>query len=130
MKKFLSLLLPLFVFSNYNITPQQPDHNYFQKNIEVYFSFQASSTDLIRELTNVISIDNVKENTVFAYANEKEYAEFLSYNIEHTILPKPGELINPKMSDNIIEITDWDVYPTYEGYVNLMTQFATNYPSR
>lgn len=129
MKKFLSLLLPLFLFANFNIFPQQPDHNYFQKNIEVYFSFQASSTDLIRELTNVISIDVVKGNTVFAYANEKEYSDFLSYNIEHTILPKPGELVAPEMSDNIDEITDWNVYPTYEGYVNLMTEYAANYPS-
>ncbi|MCW9098402.1 MAG: M14 family zinc carboxypeptidase [Ignavibacteriaceae bacterium] len=129
MKKFLSLLLPLFVFSNFNITPQQPDHNYFQRNIEVYFSFQTSSSELIRELTDVISIDNVKGNTVFAYANEKEYAEFLSYNMGHTILPNPGELIDPEMSDNTDEITDWDVYPTYDGYVNLMTQFAANYPS-
>jgi hypothetical protein len=129
MKKFLTILLPLILFTTINISPQQPDHNYFQKNIEVYFSFQASSTDLIRELTNIISIDNIKGNTVFAYANEKEYSEFLSYNIEHTILPKPGELIIPEMSDNIDEITDWNVYPTYEGYVNLMTQFAANYPS-
>ncbi len=66
---------------------------------------------------------------VYAYANENEYNEFLSYNIAHTILPNPGELIIPEMSDNIDEITDWNVYPTYDAYVNMMTQYAANYPS-
>ena len=122
-------LLLIILLSTFNFYAQQPDHNYFQKNIEVYFSFETSSIDLTRELTDIISIDNVKGNTVYAYANEKEYTEFLSYNIEHTILPKPGELIIPQMSDNIEEITDWDVYPTYDGYVNLMTQYAAIYPS-
>jgi hypothetical protein len=33
------------------------------------------------------------------------------------------------MSDNIDDITDWDVYPTYDAYVNLMNQYAIDYPS-
>ena len=128
MKKYFTVLLPLFLFTA-SVIPQQPDHNYFQKNIEVYFSFKTTSKDLIRELSDIISIDDIKGNTVYAYANEREYTKFLSYNIDYTILPKPGELIIPKMSDQIDEITDWDVYPTYDGYVNLMTQYAANYPS-
>ncbi|MCK7525627.1 MAG: hypothetical protein MZV64_52500 [Ignavibacteriales bacterium] len=39
-------------------------------------------------------------------------------------MPKPGELIIPEMSDNIDEITDWNVYPTYDAYVSMMMQFA------
>ncbi len=27
------------------------------------------------------------------------------------------------------KINDWNVYPTYDGYVNMMMQFAANYPS-
>ena len=129
MKNNFTVLLLLLLFSTSIISPQQPDHNYFQKNVEVYFSFEISSNDVVRELTDVISIDKVIGNKVFAYANEKEYNDFLSYNIKHTILPKPGELINPEMSDKIDRITDWNVYPTYDGYVNMMTQYAANYPS-
>ena len=129
MKKISTVLLFLFLTSTNFIYSQQLDHNYFQKNIEVYFSFEASSINLIRELTNIISIDNVNGNTVFAYANEKEYNNFLSYNIKHTILPKPGELINPEMSSEVDKITDWNVYPTYDGYVSMMNQYAASYPS-
>jgi murein tripeptide amidase MpaA len=129
MRTSLTLLILVTFLSTINIHPQQLSPDYFQKNIEVYFSFKTSSGDLIRELTNIVSIDNVDGTTVYAYASENEYNQFLSYNLKHSILPKPGELIIPAMSDRLDEITDWNVYPTYEAYVNMMTQYAANYPS-
>jgi hypothetical protein len=129
MKTSLTLLIFIIFFSTINIQSQQLSSDYFQNNIEVYFSFEISSRDLIRELTNIISIDNVQGTTIYAYANESEYGAFLSYNIEHTILPKPGELMIPEMSDNIDEITDWNIYPTYDAYVSMMNMFASNYPA-
>jgi len=129
MRKFFSLFCFIIIISAFNFYPQKLDPDYFQKNIEIYFSFEASSKEIIRELTNIISIDNINGTTVFAYASEEEYSKFLLFNIDHTILPKPGELITPEMSDAIDEITDWDVYPTYDGYVNMMMQYAANYPS-
>jgi murein tripeptide amidase MpaA len=129
MKISLTLLVSLITLTVINNFPQQLSTDYFQDNIEVYFSFEISSRDLIRELTNVISIDNIEATTVYAYANESEYNAFLSYNIEHSILPKPGELINPEMSNELDKITDWNVYPTYDAYVSMMNQYAVNYPS-
>ena len=32
------------------------------------------------------------------------------------------------MSDNPESILDWDVYPTYDAYINLMNLFAANHP--
>jgi murein tripeptide amidase MpaA/5-hydroxyisourate hydrolase-like protein (transthyretin family) len=84
---------------------------------------------MIRELTDIISIDKVDGKSVYAYANKNEYEEFLAFNIEHKILPKPGERIQLEMSDSIEEINDWDIYPTYDAYVNMMMQFAMNYPT-
>ena len=129
MRTSLTLLIFITFFSTINIQSQQLSSDYFQNNIEVYFSFETSSRDLIKELTNVISIDNIKGTTVYAYASENEYNAFLSYNIEHTILPKPGELIIPEMSGEIDEITDWNVYPTYDAYVSMMNMYAANFPS-
>ncbi|NWG28696.1 MAG: T9SS type A sorting domain-containing protein [Ignavibacteriaceae bacterium] len=129
MRTSLTLLILVTFLLPINIHAQQLSPDYFQKNIEVYFSFETSSRDLIRELTDIISIDNVDGTTVYAYANKNEYNQFLSFNLNHSILPKPGELINPEMSDRLDEITDWNVYPTYEAYVNMITQYAANYPS-
>ena len=105
MRIYLTLLVSLISLTAINYFPQQLPTDYFQENIEVYFSFEVSTRDLIQVLTNVISIDNVEGTTVYAYANENEYNEFLSYKLAHTILPKPGELIIPEMTDNIDDIT-------------------------
>ncbi|MGB5530541.1 MAG: M14 family zinc carboxypeptidase, partial [Ignavibacteriaceae bacterium] len=129
MKASFTLLILITFFSTINSQAQQLSSDYFQNNIEVYFSFEVSSREIIHELTNVISIDNVKGSTAFAYANENEYRKFLSYNLNHTILPKPGELIIPNMSDELDEITDWNVYPTYDAYVSMMNLYAAGYPS-
>ncbi len=124
---FLLFLLPL-IFTSL-VHTQVLDHEYFKENIEVYFSFEIQSPSITKALTSIISIDNVDDNNVYAYANENEYNQFLAFNIEHEILKKPGELIIPEMSDAIDEITEWDTYPTYNAYVSLMNQFAANYPS-
>ena len=129
MKILFALLISIIILLINSSQAQQISSDYFKKNIEVYFSFDCTTIELIRELTNVVSIDNVKGTKVFAYANLKEYNDFLAYNIPHNILTKPGELIQPKMSDDIEEIQDWNVYPTYDAYVSMMTQFAANYPS-
>lgn len=129
MKILYSLVIFTVLLSFSYIQSQITYPDYFNENIEVYFKFENQSPEILRTLTNIISIDNVSDGFVFAYASENEYNEFLSLNIKHSILPKPGEMIIPEMSDQIDEITDWDIYPTYDGYVSLMNQFATNYPS-
>jgi hypothetical protein len=128
MKSFLLTLSVLILFSH-PIISQISDKNYFEKNSEVYFSFQVNDKQQLRMLSDIVSIDNVKFNTVYAYANESEYGEFLKLNIEHLILPHPSSLIIPEMSNNIEEIEDWNVYPTYNGYLSMMQQFADTHPS-
>ncbi|MGB5287611.1 MAG: hypothetical protein WBN42_03925, partial [Ignavibacteriaceae bacterium] len=81
MKASFTLLILITFFSTINSQAQQLSSDYFKENVEVYFSFEVSSREIIHELTNVISIDNVKGSTAFAYANENEYKEFLSYNL-------------------------------------------------
>ena len=51
-------------------------------------------------------------------------------NIPYWILQHPGDInFDPEMESSPDEIMDWDVYPTYEGYVAMMNQFAANYPN-
>ena len=135
-RKILLIISGCFLFSTVytqnNVNDRQLIDKIFDKKIETYFKFEISSTKQIHELTKIISIDNVKNKTVYAYANKKEFEKFLSLNIDYTILTSPGELIkNPKMLDkvNIREITDWDFYPNYEAYESMMYQFETDYPN-
>ncbi|MCK4408197.1 MAG: hypothetical protein KAV44_11020, partial [Bacteroidales bacterium] len=135
-RKILLIISGCFLFSTVytqnNVNDRQLIDKIFDKKIETYFKFEISSKKQIHELTKIISIDNVKNKIVYAYANKKGFEKFLSLNIDYTILTSPGELIkNPKMLDkvNIREITDWDFYPNYEAYESMMYQFETDYPN-
>ncbi|MBK6912817.1 MAG: hypothetical protein IPH11_03765 [Ignavibacteriales bacterium] len=70
----LALLISVSAYS------QNLDSEYFKKNIEVYFLFNVNSIEELRGLTNIISIDNVEGLKVYAYANENEFNQFLTYN--------------------------------------------------
>ena len=96
---------------------------------ETYFKFEIDSRDELTKITRIISIDNVRDNLVFAYANDKELEVFSQLGIEYTVLPHPGTLIQPRMSADKSGLENWDSYPTYDNYVAMMYQFAIDYPS-
>jgi hypothetical protein len=110
------------------LNAQEFDIKYFQNNTEIYFSFNISDRNELLYLTSIISIDNVIGLKVFAYANENEFKQFLNLGYEFDVLIHPGRRISPEMSDNVESITDWNVYPTYEAYVNMMNNYASDYP--
>ncbi len=117
MKKLLtiSILLILFII---------------QSNAQSHrFKFQVQDKNDLIKITQIISIDNYKDNTVWAYANDKEFAEFakLGYKIEELPLhDNQAKVIN--MATTVAEMANWDRYPTYDVYVQMMQDFATNYP--
>jgi hypothetical protein len=105
----------------------------YSKEGEQYFTFQSVSRETIRELSRIISIDKVDKNgNVYAYANKKGFSRFLDFNISYKILPHPGDFngfLNMKSHVDTRNVEEWDFYPTYEAYVDMMYQFASDYPS-
>jgi PKD repeat protein len=95
---------------------------------EVYFSFQIADRSQISQLTQKISISNVKGNTVYAYANSEEFTNFSTYNYQYEVLTAPSELIKVQMSDSPAQVLTWNYYPTYPAYEAIMQQFAADYP--
>jgi len=96
---------------------------------ETYFKFKYDSNKQLEELSRLISIDNVKGDTVFAYANDEELANFKAKSYSFEILPHPNTLTTVRMADSKDAILDWDVYPTYPAYLTLMSDFETDYPN-
>ncbi|MBL1213516.1 MAG: T9SS type A sorting domain-containing protein [Ignavibacteriae bacterium] len=125
-QKLVALILLLIqpaIFS------QTLSHNYFEKNREVYFKIELNDKSRLAELSRIISIDNFAAGEVYAYANENEFRNFSKLNLEYQILPHPGDVENVQMSDDLKSIEDWNVYPTYDAYVNMMYQFQSAYPN-
>jgi hypothetical protein len=114
---------------------QQTLDDLFLKNGEIYFSFQIFDRDEIPVLTKIISIDNVKGNEVYAYANRKEFNRFLDLGYTYTILPHPETLLSESelnMGGNQRSPhsgTVWNFYPTYSQYVAYMQGFASDHPA-
>jgi PKD repeat protein len=113
---------------------QDKAYNILNNRGEVYFSFSVDTKlarpHMLEQLSRIISIDQIENNTVKAYANHKEFSEFLKLGIDYQVLTAPSMLIQPLMLDlkEARNAQAWDFYPTYPAYVSLMNQFATDYP--
>ncbi len=94
-----------------------------------YFSFNINDKSEIKQITKIVSIDNVKKNTVWAYANDREFTEFqkLGYKITELPLRDTPKVLN--MATTVSAMSNWDRYPTYEVYIEMMHKFATDYPN-
>jgi hypothetical protein len=132
MKRFLLLICILSAISTLSAQTILNEYARAKQELsrrgEVYFSFQISDRAQLSELTQKISISNVKANTVYAYANSEEFDDFSKYKFQYEVLTAPSELITVQMSDNPAQVLTWNYYPTYPAYETIMQQFATDYP--
>lgn len=106
----------------------------FKNKKEIYFKFNLQNSELMHQLTQTVSIDNVIDNEVIAVANKSEFELFLEFNIDYQILPSPFELFPAEiweMTDSYLDKTtrNWNAYPTYQAYLDLMAQFQNNFPN-
>ena len=107
----------------------------FAQRGEVYFSFPQPEHYLIEQIATRISLDRVDADSVYAYADIPGFEAFLTTGIPYQILPSPGKVdfdLNMKgvealRSKDLSE--NWDFYPTYEAYVDLMYRFEEDYPN-
>lgn len=92
-------------------------------------SFDVNSKSEIAKLPTYLSVDNVSGNTVTAYLAEKYLDDFskLGYEYQELDFSKnaPGVL---NMATTTAQMANWDRYPTYDVYIQMMNDFATNYP--
>lgn len=136
MKKLIIVLFALILFNSVLFSQENAID---QANIileqrgEVYFKFQntfKSDRSLLNKMSSIISIDRVDDENVFAYANKIEFTRFLDYEISFDVLQAPSMQRIPRMLDarNATGTDDWDYYPTYDAYLDMMNQFVIDYP--
>jgi len=127
MKRIYTLFLFLFSCS---LFAQYSADAYLKSKGEVYFKFKVSNMSDIQTFTKIVSIDNVKGNEVYAYANQKEYDTFLKYQIPIEVLKHPGDVGKVAMSSDYKLVKgNWNTYPTYDAYVQMMYAFEENNPN-
>ena len=81
---------------------------------QYYFRFELLNKTELQNLSTVISIDKVKGNWVYAYANDQEWANFTALGYATQLLPAPSSEFPAIMSSNQRELRAWDAYPSYD----------------
>lgn len=94
-----------------------------------YFRFNIQSFKELPQLTKLMSIDNVRGDTVWAYANDEQFADFEKSGYTIEVLPAPSSLREHRMAKGLAEMQAWDAYPTYGTYVDMMVGYAQSFPS-
>ncbi len=101
---------------------------------EVVLKFTVySKSQINNDLTKIMSIDHVvplpggSGYEVTAYANSAEFQKFLTRNIPYEIVPKAHDKALT-MATTVAEMANWDRYPIYSVYEQMMANFAANYP--
>lgn len=98
-----------------------------QNNELYHFKFIIKERALLNELTRKISIDRVFGDTVYAYANQQEFTTFKLYNFKYTLIDESSAAKSVTMATTLEQMQNWDRYPTYEVYEELMNSFAQQY---
>ncbi len=131
---FVLVFFTPFLSHSHQTDTKQTALQYLETRNEVYFSFQTPSPGLLSDLVTIISVDDIFDDLVLAYANAEEFSRFLELGIEYEVLTPPGYVdfdLNMLDWDELRhrDLTEsWDFYPTYEAYVALMYQFEEDYP--
>lgn len=107
---------------------------YIEERGEVCFGFYAPVEE-VRRLGSIISVDNYSDGRAFAYAGEKGFRSFLAERIDFTVYSPPGEWYRQFQTperqiihDETGEAVDWDYYPAYTEYIDMMQGWADRYP--
>ena len=79
---------------------------------QYYFRFELLDKAPLKELTKVISIDNIRGNWVYAYANDTEWEQFSALGYRIQLLPAPASEFPAVMASSQAQMRDWDAYPT------------------
>ncbi len=135
MKKILFIclsLITLVTFGQKNALELQKAQNQIATYADVYFKFSVENIEELNTLPKFISIDNATRNNVnvvYAYVHKSRYADLLDLQIPFEVVSKTKGTKALTMANTVAEMANWDRYPTYSVYQQMMQDFVTNYPA-
>ncbi len=122
----------LFLFAESNSVEYRKASQYIDQMGEAFLKVYVDSKFDIEKLNSIVSIDEIKGYEIYVFANRVEFEDFLTLNLDYETLIPPSLLgPAPEMSDySNPNDRQYDKYPTYDGYVNLMNDFQKDYPDK
>jgi hypothetical protein len=83
----------------------------------------------VHTLTRIVSIANVKRDSVFVFASSGEWHALRERGFTLIDLPYPGIDQECAMSTSPARDSAWNTYPTYAGYLAMMAYYAESFPT-
>ncbi len=126
----LSFILILIAFS---VNAQQLNLDSLQQTRqEYYFQLELNDSKQLHDFSRLFSIDQIQNDQLIGYANPTQYEILLQLGYKPQLLMPPGILDEEPRMLQAWELKqrnrNWDYYPTYEAYEQLMFDFADAYP--
>ena len=134
MKQLKHILLLFAVLVGGRLTAQdnQKDLEQLMRSRgEYFFTLTVDQPSEIQAISDLCSVDDTDGRIVVCFANQNQYDILIELGYRPQLQTPPSLLETPIMWDgNNREAYDWDAYPTYEAYENMMQQFAAEHPDR
>ncbi len=134
MKRFLfllSLLSSVIVFAQKTPAERQKAEQAIEQYGDLYFKLELQSLDELKQLPSYISIDHnsrLEELVLYAYIPKPKFKEFLALELPFEVVAKNPGNKSLTMATSIDQMSNWDRYPTYQVYLEMMQKFADDYP--
>ena len=133
MKKLLVTLL-LCVYTMLSALAQNNASDLLNNERDfLYVTTHVSSKAEVNALARNFSVDNCPfdERTglydVRIYLSRHEYSDFIAQNLPFEIIP--ATRADAPVSTTLAGMANWDKYPSYEVYVQMMQNFQTSFPN-
>lgn len=98
---------------------------------EFYFSIEFNELQDVKCLADLVSVDRIEDSCVIAYANDNQYSEIIRRGYEPLLLMPPSMIYDYEMFDGMTRGEfEWDEYPTYDAYVSMMEEYASDFPTK
>ncbi len=135
MKKNILWVFTFLVFGFLNLNAQEYKVHHLnaeqilEKRGELIARIYLDDYTKISELSKKVSIDNIDEQgNIIAFMSKKGYDYLASTGMKYDLLYADSELYTYNMYSGGRDDYNFDAYPTYESYVEIMNQFQADYP--
>ena len=127
---YFVLLIAAFVCGNIFAQESQKDLEQLLKSHgEYYFSLDVKQPAEVQSLNQLCSVDEFDGHTAICYANPTQYENLLKQGYTPYLMTPPSMREEVAMWDGSNRAAyDWDSYPTYSAYEEMMFGFQTNHP--
>ena len=121
------MVLALIMSGNLFAQSQRELQQLMRERNEYYFTLTVQQPSEIQGISELCSVDGTDGKTVVCYANQQQYDNLLLAGYQPMLQTPPSMLDESVMWDGSNRAAyEWDSYPTYDAYQNMMETFPTS----